>query len=165
MTVDDSRLPDLGPRGEGWVAAQVVLIAGMGLAGILAFGRSGSLAPWGGVALVVGGIVLVAGVGVVGLALARLGSSFSPFPRPVTAGVLVESGIYGRIRHPMYVGVVASGAGWGVVTGSVVALGLAIVLALLFDAKARREEAWLSARYSAYRAYRARTRRFIPGVY
>ena len=65
----------------------------------------------------------------------------------------------------MYVGVVASGAGWGIVTGSVFALCLAIVLALLFDAKARREEAWLSSRYPAYRGYRTRTRRFIPGVY
>ena len=82
MTVDDARLPDLGPRGEGWVAAQVVLIAGMGIAGIVALGQSGSLTPWGGAALVAGGVVLVGGVGVVGLALAGLGSSFSPFPDP-----------------------------------------------------------------------------------
>jgi protein-S-isoprenylcysteine O-methyltransferase Ste14 len=62
-------------------------------------------------------------------------------------------------------GVVAGGIGWSLVTSSVLALVFAIGLALLVDAKARREEAWLIARHPAYRAYRTRTRRFIPGIY
>jgi protein-S-isoprenylcysteine O-methyltransferase Ste14 len=165
MTADDSRLPDLGPRGEGWVAAQVVLIAVIGLAGLVDLGRAGSWTPWGGPVSIVGGLGVVAGLVVVGLAYAGLRSSFSPFPRPVAHGHLVESGIYRRIRHPMYVGVVASGIGWSLVTGSVLALVLALGLAFLLDAKARREEAWLIARHPAYRTYRTRTRRFIPGIY
>ena len=164
MTADDSRLPDLGPRGEGWVAAQVLLIAAIGLAGLVDLRRARSSTPWGGSVSVVGGLGVVAGLVVVGLAYAGLRSSFSPFPRPVAHGDLVESGIYGRIRHPMYVGVVASSMGWGFVTGSGLALVLAIGLALLLDAKARREEAWLIACHCAYRAYRTRTRRFIPGI-
>ncbi len=165
MTADDSRLPDLGQRGEGWFAAQVVLIAAIGLADLVDLGRAGSSTPWGGPVSVVGGLGVVAGLVVVGLACAGLRSSCSPFPRPVAHGDLVESGIYGRIRHPMYVGVVAGGIGWSLVTSSVLALVFAIGLALLFDAKARREEAWLIARHPAYRAYRTRTRRFIPGIY
>jgi protein-S-isoprenylcysteine O-methyltransferase Ste14 len=165
MTADHSRLPDLGPRGEGWFAAQVVLIAAIGLAGLVDLRRAGSWTPWGGSVSVVGGLGVVAGLVVVGRACAGLRSSFSPFPRPVAHGDLVESGIYGRVRHPMYVGVVAGSIGWSLVTGSAVALFLAIGLALLFEAKARREEAWLIARHPAYRAYRTRTRRFIPGIY
>jgi len=34
-----------------------------------------------------------------------------------------------------------------------------------FDLKSRREERWLEERYPGYAAYRARTRRLIPGLY
>jgi protein-S-isoprenylcysteine O-methyltransferase Ste14 len=165
VTADDSRLPDLGPRGEGWVAAQVILLAAIGLAGLVDLGRAGSPTSSGGLISVVGGVGVAAGLIVVGLAYAGLRSSFSPFPRPVAQGDLVDSGIYRQIRHPMYVGLVVVAIGWSLLTGSVLALFLGIGLALVLDAKARREEAWLIARHPAYRAYRTRTRRFIPGIY
>jgi protein-S-isoprenylcysteine O-methyltransferase Ste14 len=38
-------------------------------------------------------------------------------------------------------------------------------LAVWMDLKARREEAWLLARYPGYAAYRARSRRFVPRIY
>jgi protein-S-isoprenylcysteine O-methyltransferase Ste14 len=101
MTADHSRLPDLGLRGEGRFAAQVILTAAIGLAGLVDLGRAGSSTSWGGLISVVGGIGVVAGLGVVGLAYAGLGSSFSPFPRPVAHSDLVESGIYGWVRHPI----------------------------------------------------------------
>jgi protein-S-isoprenylcysteine O-methyltransferase Ste14 len=41
----------------------------------------------------------------------------------------------------------------------------ALVLALFFDAKARREERWLRQRFSEYARYEARVRRFLPWVY
>ena len=47
-------------------------------------------------------------------------------------------------------------------------LGLAptALLAVLFDLKARREEAWLIERFPEYVAYRAGTpRRFVPWLY
>jgi protein-S-isoprenylcysteine O-methyltransferase Ste14 len=162
MIDEHSRLPNLGPRGEGWVVAQVVLLAAAGLAGFVDPQRAAS---WGNPAGVVGGVVSVAGLVIVGAAYRAIRSSFSPFPRPVAGGSLVESGIYGRIRHPMYVGVVLVAFGWSLVTGSILALAFATGLAALFDAKARREESWLTASHPAYRAYRSRTRRFIPGIY
>jgi protein-S-isoprenylcysteine O-methyltransferase Ste14 len=40
------------------------------------------------------------------------------------------------------------------------------LLAVLFDLKARREEAWLIERFPEYADYRARTpRRFVPWLY
>ena len=36
------------------------------------------------------------------------------------------------------------------------------VLAVWLDAKARREEVWLMARFGDYAAYRTQTRRFLP---
>ena len=38
-------------------------------------------------------------------------------------------------------------------------------LFVFFDLKPRREEAWLIERFSAYGAYRARTRRLIPWLH
>jgi protein-S-isoprenylcysteine O-methyltransferase Ste14 len=55
--------------------------------------------------------------------------------------------------------------GWGLITGSIVAIAATGLLFLLFDAKSRREEAWLSAIHRAYPAYRSRTKRFIPWIY
>ena len=161
----ESRLPALGPRGEGWLAAQIILIGAIGLAGFGGLASARSWTPWGGVVSAAGVLAICAGFAIVGLAYAGLSSSFSPFPRPVPDGELVESGIYGRVRHPMYVGVVLGGLGWGLACGSVVALAFGLALAFLFDAKARREEAWLVARHPGYAAYRSRTRRFIPSLY
>jgi protein-S-isoprenylcysteine O-methyltransferase Ste14 len=40
------------------------------------------------------------------------------------------------------------------------------LLAVIFDLKARLEEAWLEEQYPGYAGYRNQTpRRFVPGVY
>jgi len=159
------RLPDLGPRGEGWVAGQLILL---GLVFVLSLPRLSHLAPdapasWlalvGGIAaLVVAGLVLALG-------FRGLGASLTPLPRPREGAELVEFGIYARIRHPIYAGLILASLGWGTLTRSVPAIGIALLLAAFLDAKARREEGWLLERYPTYAAYRRRTRRFLPGIY
>lgn len=86
-------------------------------------------------------------------------------PRPRDEASLVTGGIYRRVRHPIYLGLIALAMGWACVTLSPLALAAAIALAVVLDLKARREEFWLTERYSEYPRYRARTHRFIPGVY
>ena len=96
---------------------------------------------------------------------AALRHFLTPFPKPVPGNELVESGAYGRVRHPIYSGVVLAALGWSLLSGSWPAAALSLILAVLFDAKSRREEDWLSEAHPEYAAYRLRTRRFIPGVY
>lgn len=55
--------------------------------------------------------------------------------------------------------------GWGLVTGSNLAIGAAGLLFPLLAAKSRREEVWLMAMHPEYRAYQLRTKRLIPWVY
>ena len=160
-----SRLPSFGPRGEGWVAGQAVLfatIAGLGLRELSARGLDN---PWGGAATGVGLAAIVVG----GLVAARgawdLRASLSPFPRPVAGAPLIESGAYRLIRHPIYSGLVLGAVGWGLVTGSILAIGATGLLFLLFAGKSRREEAWLVEAHPRYRAYQERTKRLIPWVY
>jgi len=158
-----SRVPSLGPRGEGWVAAQLVLFALIGAAGLTALAgpAGGPTVP----AIVVGGVAIGAGGLLVLRAVAGLGSSLTPFPRPAAGTALVEDGAYRRIRHPIYAGILLAGLGWAILSGSIVTLALVGLLFLLFDVKSRREEAWLDAVFPGYVAYRTRTKRFIPGLY
>ena len=156
-------VPTLGPRGEGWVAAQLVLLAAIGLGGLVsAVSVNGGLVP---LTLAAGVVLIAVGLLVVVWGAAALGSNLTPFPRPRAEATLVEAGPYRYVRHPIYSGLVVAALGWSIATVSPLALVPTVLLALLFDAKSRREEAWLTERVRGYAAYRARTRKFVPGVY
>lgn len=158
-----SRLPELGRRGEGWFLLQLVMLAVVAAAGIF-LGADWSGAPRFAAALT-GVVLLVAGLALSVWGIRDLDASISPFPHPSERGILVEHGVYDRVRHPIYAGVVVAAIGWGLLTASVVSLVLALGLAAVLDLKARREEAWLVERYPGYAAYARRTRRFLPGLY
>jgi protein-S-isoprenylcysteine O-methyltransferase Ste14 len=158
-----SRLPSLGRRGEGWLALQLLLMALIvGSALILPPQLEGVLRT---AAAVLGVVLLVVGLGLVALAARHLGSAATPLPHPTAHAQLVRDGVYRRVRHPIYSGVVLSAAGWALLNASLVALLLVLPLVLLLDLKSRREEAWLQQRFPDYAEYKRRTSRFIPGLY
>ena len=156
------RVPDLGPRGEGWVALQVLL-----LAAILGAGFLGPL--WSGPARTVGAIaglaLVTAGIGLVTAGILRLRAQLTAFPRPMPGGRLIADGVFGLVRHPMYGGGVLVAFGWGLAMASPATLAGTLVLAVFFDLKSRREEAWLGEQFGEYAAYRRRTRRLVPWLY
>ena len=147
-------------RGGIWVGAQGLLLLAVLVPGI----TLGSWPPGMGMALA-GGLCLVGGAwfGVAG-ALA-LGANLTPFPKPSAKARLVQHGIYARVRHPLYTSVTLLSAGWALVWQSGPAGTAVLVLALFFDAKARREERWLRERFAAYADYAKTTRKFIPWIY
>ena len=164
MTVS-SRLPSLGPRGEGWVIAQFVLFLAIGALGIFDLQRHGWANPWGLPAIGLGLAQMVAGAYISARGVSDLRPSLSPFPRPLDGVPLIDTGAYRLIRHPIYAGLVLAALGWGLATGSLAAILGAGSLLLLFDGKSRREEAWLVSAHPGYAAYKRRTRRFIPWIY
>ncbi len=155
----------MGPRGEGWVVVQLVLLAGIGLAGLTAFPDAGWSGPSRVAAAGLGGLAIASGLLVAIRGVLDLGASMSPFPRPGEANQLVERGVYRYVRHPVYAGLVVAGIGWGLVAASLPAIGLSLILLLWLDLKARREETWLAMRHPGYAAYRTRTRKFVPFLY
>jgi protein-S-isoprenylcysteine O-methyltransferase Ste14 len=159
------RLPDLGPRGEGWVVAQFVLFALIAATSLRDVMSRGSWIAWGPVSALTGGVAILAGGLVAGRGVWDVRASFSPFPRPVAGAPLIESGAYRLVRHPIYSGLVLAAVGWGILTGSILAIMSAALLFLLLAGKSRREEAWLRVVHPEYGAYQARTRRLIPWVY
>jgi protein-S-isoprenylcysteine O-methyltransferase Ste14 len=157
-----SRLPEFGPRGEGWVALQLLLGAAIAGGGFVGVYWPGSLESF---LSVLGLLIALAGALLVSLGVLSLGSSFTPLPRPRARTRLRQGGIFRRVRHPVYGGVILIGLGWSLADAP---LGLVptLLLAVLFDLKARREEDWLIERFPDYAAYRARTpRRFVPWLY
>jgi protein-S-isoprenylcysteine O-methyltransferase Ste14 len=155
----NSRLPSLGPRGEGWFALQVVLLVAIAAAGFIA--RVGSH----GLVILAGGALILLGLAVGFRGVRDLDRSLSPLPRPSATAELVEHGVYRRVRHPIYTGVILAAVGWSIATMSPLALVLSALLAVLLDLKSRREEAWLRERFAGYAEYARRTKRFIPGLY
>lgn len=144
---------------------QLALILVIAILGALAL--PAAIASWparwpfviqGALLLGVGGWVVIRGA-------RHLGDSLTAMPRPRDDASLVQDGIYARVRHPMYAGVAGLGLGWAFVTLSLPALVAGLVLALVLDLKARREEEWLAERYTGYPEYQSRTHRFIRGVY
>lgn len=91
--------------------------------------------------------------------------NFNIRPTPRQGGVLITSGPYRWIRHPMYTSVLlaAAAAGWKSFDTPGLLLWLALLGVLL--AKAILEEQALVRRFSAYAAYRTRTTRFLPWMF
>lgn len=158
-------IPALGPRGEGWVLLQVALILVTAILGALALPAAIGGWPDGWPFAVQGALLFGIGGWVVVQGARRLGDSLTAMPRPRDDASLVQDGIYARVRHPIYAGTVGLALGWALVTLSLPALVAALVLAVVLDLKARREEEWLVERYPTYAEYRSRTHRFIRGVY
>jgi protein-S-isoprenylcysteine O-methyltransferase Ste14 len=157
-----SRLPALGPRGEGWVVLQFVLLALVAVAG--ATGPA-----WEGAARLltsaVGAVFMALGLGLAFRGLVDLREALTPLPHPRDGASLVDTGSYRLVRHPIYGGIVLGAAGYGLLTASPLALVGAAVLLGFFRLKSGREEVWLEQRYPGYPEYRRRTRRMIPLVY
>ena len=155
------RIPDLGERGQGWVVLQVVLIVLIALSGVPEpmIGE-----PLLTVLVIVGGALIIAGGVLAFMGSRALGRSFTPDPRPLERGELVETGIYASVRHPIYGGLALGAMGWACYTGTLIGMALSIVLVVVLWLKSIREEAWLMERYPAYAEYRQRTRRFLPRI-
>jgi protein-S-isoprenylcysteine O-methyltransferase Ste14 len=155
-------LPAMGPRGEGWVALQLVFLAAIATAGIRgrrwpAGTRSLRMLAAAPTALA-GAYLFAAGAG-------GLGSQLTPFPKPVERASLRRDGAYGLVRHPICGGVLMLALAWSLLS-SPVALVPWAGASVFLDAKRRREEAWLNEALPEYEAYRGEVRHsFMPFVW
>lgn len=79
---------------------------------------------------------------------------------------LVRTGVFGRVRNPIYTAMFAFGFGIALVTPNVVACAGFILLVATVEVQVRHVEEphLLRAHGDAYRAYAASVGRFVPGV-
>ncbi|MEI7745742.1 MAG: isoprenylcysteine carboxylmethyltransferase family protein [Chloroflexota bacterium] len=158
-----TRLPSLGPRGEGWVLIQFVLL---GIVAVVPFFAGGAWdATPRAVTTAIGGVLGLGGAVLAARGVVDLRDALTPLPHPRDGASLVDTGSYGLVRHPIYGGLVIGCAGWSLVTASPLTLILTVVLLVFFRLKSGREEAWLRERHAGYEVYAARTRRMLPFIY
>jgi len=144
-------------RGGLWVVGQSVLMLAVVGLGVRFHGDGTELA------VIIPGLLLFALGGIIGIAgVLALKTNRTPFPKPCEGSQLVQRGIYGRIRHPLYTSVILAGLGWAALWQSWPAGLAALALAPFFTAKARREERWLREQFAAYVDYQSRVPRFVP---
>lgn len=150
----------MGARGEGWVIGQFVLGAAIvGSALVTRVEIAPVLRVFGIALMLLGGIVVALG----GLAL---GANLTVFPKPKSGThALITRGIYGLVRHPIYLGGIVMVLGWSLAWGTLLGLALTVVIFFWVDQKARREEAWLTEKYPEYAVYQTRVKKLIPFVY
>jgi protein-S-isoprenylcysteine O-methyltransferase Ste14 len=95
------------------------------------------------------------------LVLSRLGKSFSIMPE---ARKLVTGGPYAFVRHPLYTVEIITILGTAMQFEGPWSWIIALVVVVLLWIRSHYEEQVLAGAYPEYGAYRARTKRFIPGV-
>jgi protein-S-isoprenylcysteine O-methyltransferase Ste14 len=111
------------------------------------------------------GLIVLGAVQAV-LGLRHLGRQLTAFPEPVTRGRLVDRGIYGLVRHPLYGANVILTAGLALHQNSSWAIVVAVMSVGFYMFKAISEEGRLIFRYPEYRAYQeVVTARLIPFLF
>merc|ERR1719232_879226 len=121
---------ELGKRGEEWFLAQSILVL------CILFG------------VPVIGSVLKSVVGPILLAsLSDLGTSLSPWVEPPKQGVLIRNGIFSKVRHPIYAGLLVTMTGFSILMDSLLKLILTGVLFYILDMKSKKEEKLLIKKF------------------
>lgn len=162
MTMSRPLPPDRAPPAVWWVklAAQLVLLTyAFALLmewtrGTLQFGGS----RWAGQALVAAGALISLGH----YALLKR-SARGRLDAPEV--LVTRGGLFGRVRHPMYLGDVLLANGLVLLHPDAIGLMLLMVIAGSVEVLSRREDASLAARFPGeHAAWRARTWRLWPGT-
>lgn len=142
--------------GYSWVVVQIALFVLYGIALVLGSGASWGAWRWLGIPLLAVGAW-------VGLAALRMhGRRLTPLPEPNPALGLLRTGVYARVRHPMYTGLLLSAFGLAIVAQKPLAIAAAGALTVFFNLKAREEERRLRRCYPDYADYQRATGRFLP---
>jgi protein-S-isoprenylcysteine O-methyltransferase Ste14 len=152
-------------RGEWYVVVQLVLFILVAIGPVLADVQIDLPDTARQVIVLIGGVLAVVGLVFAAAGILRLGRNLSPLPHPKDGAPLIQTGIYGILRHPMYGGAIIAAVGWALVNVSPLTLVFAILLFVLFDFKSRREERWLAQTFPEYGDYRRRVRKLIPFIY
>ena len=138
----------------GFLAAAAVLeaVAPLPLLAAHAFPRY-----LAGAVLAAGGFVMIA------MGMRRFLAAGTNIPPTLPTTALVVDGIYRRTRNPLYLGTTLVYLGLSVAAGSLWAIGLVVPLMWVINVGVvEREERYLERKFGdAYRAYKARVRRWI----
>ncbi|MBI4363901.1 MAG: isoprenylcysteine carboxylmethyltransferase family protein [Candidatus Latescibacteria bacterium] len=120
----------------------------------------GDVTRWSGL------VLLAAGASLRVWPMIELGNRFASVVAVQEGHRIKTTGVYARVRHPSYVGILLMDLGFAFVFRSAVALILLPVPLWMFKRRMDVEEAFLVEQFGdEYRGYMGRTSRLVPGVY
>jgi protein-S-isoprenylcysteine O-methyltransferase Ste14 len=106
------------------------------------------------------------GVAVRLLALQKLGKQFSAYVTLQEEHELVQSGIYGIVRHPLYLSLLLAGPGFALIFRSLLVWPILALTLAFITTRIRQEERLLAAEFgAAFYQYRNRTWTLLPFVF
>ena len=145
-------------RGGWWVVAQFALF---GLI-LLAFTQNTTPGLW---LRLFGWILVIVAAGMAGTGLWLIRNKLTALPAPLDGAVLLDTGPYALVRHPIYGGLILGFLGLAIRGGNVLAAALALSLIPFFWAKTSHEEKLLIEQIPEYTRYQKRVpHRFLPWI-
>jgi protein-S-isoprenylcysteine O-methyltransferase Ste14 len=91
--------------------------------------------------------------------------NFNIRPTPKVRGVLVATGPYRWIRHPMYTSVLLGAGSLAWTSSPFIGWATWSALAIVLFVKSALEERWMREKHPGYAAYTLRTKRFLPWLF
>ena len=118
------------------------------------------LVRWSGCVVAIMTIPLIAWIHI------TLGKHFSPDLVIKENHMMVTSGPYSRVRHPMYTVLIAFSIGVAIISANLLLIAFSALLVMLFPFLARQEEQMLLVEFGKeYSQYMERTGRFFPRLH
>jgi protein-S-isoprenylcysteine O-methyltransferase Ste14 len=105
------------------------------------------------------------GIAVRLLALSKLGRHFSAYVTLQDGHQLVRSGIYGTIRHPLYLSLLLAAPGFALIFASALVWPILLVTLIFVTTRIREEDNLLESRFGAeFQEYRQHTGALFPRI-
>lgn len=106
--------------------------------------------------------IIAAGIAIMAISLFQMNKNLSPFPTPKDNSELITTGLFSKVRHPIYSGILLLAFSLALYLNSGFKILVAFFLLILFHFKTRYEEKQLSLKFPEYKNYKMNTGRFIP---
>ena len=110
----------------------------------------------------VGSLLLIASIFIFLKSKKDLAQAFYPYPEPKTGAPFITSGIYARVRHPMYLAFLLGSFGLTLIKQGFLLIVSTLLLILVLNIKYRFEDRLLSARWEEAKDYQKSIRALIP---
>jgi protein-S-isoprenylcysteine O-methyltransferase Ste14 len=110
-------------------------------------------------------ILIVIGLAIAIIAVLTYKQMVTPNPYPLENITLRTSGIYGFIRHPMYLGVFILIVGWCLLFFSYCSVIFPVITLIFLAIKMNFEEKHLAEKFPEYKSYQKTTSKLFPNIY
>ena len=108
--------------------------------------------------------IIAAGIAIIVVSILQLNKNLSPFPTPKENSALITTGLFSKIRHPIYSGILLLVFSFALYQNSGDKILISSLLLILFYFKTGYEEKQLSLKFPEYKNYKKAAGRFFPKI-